>query len=520
MSVLLKSKVPLFQGADWDFATLQRAHDACAEIAKRDLGLDTYPNQIEVISTEQMLDAYSSVGMPLFYRHWSFGKSFARHEGLYRAGMQGLAYEIVINSNPCISYVMEENTAMMQTLVIAHAAFGHNHFFKNNHLFKQWTDADGILDYLEFAKKYVIECEEKHGEVAVEQVLDAAHALMNQAVHRYPRKRALDLRGEERRERERRLYDEQMFNDLWRTLPRATQAKEDPTAADRRRALLELPQENILYFLEKTAPRLQTWQREILRIVRHIAQYFYPQGQTKLMNEGCASFVHYRIMTKLHEEGSLTDGAFLEFLHSHTSVVFQPEFDDRRYSGINPYALGFAMMEDIVRICDFPSDEDREWFPAIAGKGDSMAVLRHCWANYRDESFILQFLSPNLIRKFKFFAVGDDSAQSSMRVDAIHDERGYKDIQRALARKYDIAWTSPDIQVADVNLAGDRRLIVHHRALNRVLLSEQDARQVLQHLANLWGYDVLLREIDPATDGVLKEHTASPRGGLLKPLDS
>src|ERR1700738_2876776 len=169
----------LFEGADWDFQTLQRIHDACEEIARSELGLDTYPNQIEVITAEQMLDAYSSVGMPLFYKHWSFGKHFAYHEAFYRKGMMGLAYEIVINSSPCISYLMEENTATMQTLVIAHAAFGHNHFFKNNYLFKQWTDADGILDYLDFAKSYVAQCEERHGRLAVEQKLDAAHALMS-----------------------------------------------------------------------------------------------------------------------------------------------------------------------------------------------------------------------------------------------------------------------------------------------------------------------------------------------------
>jgi hypothetical protein len=109
----------LFDGADWDFATLQRIHDACEEIAIGELGLDVYPNQIEVITAEQMLDAYSSTGMPLFYRHWSFGKHFAHHEAFYRRGMRDLAYEIVINSSPCISYLMEENTATMQTLVIA-----------------------------------------------------------------------------------------------------------------------------------------------------------------------------------------------------------------------------------------------------------------------------------------------------------------------------------------------------------------------------------------------------------------
>ncbi len=102
-----------------------------------------------------MLDVYTAHGMPLTYRHWSYGKRFLQHESSYRSGYTSLAYEVVINSNPCISYLMEENTATMQALVIAHAAFGHNHFFRNNHLFRQWTEASAILDYLEFARSYV-----------------------------------------------------------------------------------------------------------------------------------------------------------------------------------------------------------------------------------------------------------------------------------------------------------------------------------------------------------------------------
>lgn len=375
----------LFEGADWDFATLQRIHDACEEIALGELGLDVYPNQIEVITSEQMLDAYSSTGMPLFYRHWSFGKHFAHHETFYRRGMRDLAYEIVINSSPCISYLMEENTATMQTLVTAHAAFGHNHFFKNNYLFKLWTDAEGILDYLDFAKGYITRCEERYGETAVERTLDAAHALMSHGVHRYAGKTTIDLRQEEKRQQERRAHEEQMFNDLWRTVPVGKARKAGDIGLEKRRAALGLPQDNILYFLEKSAPRLQPWQREILRIVRHVAQYFHPQRQTKVMNEGTATFVHYQIMTRLHERGQISDGNFLEFLKSHANVVFQPSYDDRRFSGFNPYALGFAMMQDIERIVTKPTEEDRAWFPDIAGRGDAMAVLRDIWANYRDE---------------------------------------------------------------------------------------------------------------------------------------
>ena len=179
---------------------------------------------------------------------------------MYRAGMQGLAYEIVINSNPCISYIMEENTATMQTLVIAHAAFGHNHFFKNNYVFKQWTDADGILDYLEFARGYIAHCEERYGEAAVERLLDAAHALMSHGVHRYPRRRAADLRSEEQRAKDRRQHAEQVLNDLWRTVPTKGEEKDDKSIDDRRARCSSSRRRNVLSFpAKKTAPRLQPW---------------------------------------------------------------------------------------------------------------------------------------------------------------------------------------------------------------------------------------------------------------------
>ncbi|UDL95041.1 SpoVR family protein [Lichenihabitans sp. PAMC28606] len=511
---LIQTNRLLYDGTDWTFDTIRRIHDAVAEIAHKDLGLSTYANQIEVITAEQMLDAYASTGMPQLYKHWSFGKHFAQHETGYRHGYMGLAYEIVINSDPCISYIMEENSATMQCLVIAHAAFGHNHFFKNNYLFQQWTDAEGILDYLTFAKRYIAECEERYGQAAVERVLDAAHALQAQGVHRYPRKKPLNLMSEELRERDRERQREEMFNDLWRTVPSKTAPSGKDLSESRRRAMLDLPQENLLHFLEKSAPRLRPWQREILRIVRLVAQYFYPQRQTKVMNEGCATYCHYQIMSRLHANGQITDGSFLEFLQSHTNVVRQPTFESQHYNGINPYALGFDMMSDIERIVTEPSEEDREWFPDLAGTGDVMAVLRDTWANYRDESFITQFMSPRLIRNWRLFHIADHPDEEDLKVAAIHNERGYRALRRSLARQYDVAWTDPDIQVIDVDLAGDRKLIVHHNVLDGILLQPGDCRSVLQHLADLWGYGVILREVEEASGTVLAEHQASPRTGV------
>ncbi len=497
---------------DWDFDGLRRSYDAISEIALGELKLDIYPNQIEVITFEQMLDAYSSIGMPLMYKHWSFGKHFARDEMMYRHGLRNLAYEIVINSNPCIAYLMEENSMMMQTLVTAHAAFGHNHFFKNNNLFKQWTDADGILDYLEFAKDYIARCEDRYGEEAVERVLDAAHALMAQGVNRYPRRKTYSLRDEEQRSRERREEQERAYNELWRSIPTSARTR-GATTESQRRELLGLPEENILYFLEKKAPLLKTWQREILRIVRHVAQYFYPQKQTKMMNEGCATFVHYNVMNRLHQTGFLTDGAMMEFFQSHTGAVFQPDFDHPGYSGINPYALGFGMMEDIKRVCENPTDEDRAWLPEIAGAKDWVNVLKEGWANHRDESFIRQFLSPELMRKMKFFDLHDDS-QSDLIVKAIHNERGYQTVRTKLADQFDVVQNEPEIEVIDVDLDGDRKLILQHKVYSGILTDEKDTTMVLQHLAELWGYEVVLAEVAAQSDTVLKQHSVTPARGL------
>lgn len=500
----------LFEGADWDFATLRRIHDAAEEIAEKELGLSVHPNRIEVITAEQMLDAYASNGMPLMYQHWSFGKRFMQHEGLYRKGLQGLAYEIVINSRPCISYLMEENSATMQALVISHAAFGHNHFFRNNRLFQEWTDPSGILDYLEFARGFIARCEERHGRAAVERILDAAHALSAQGVHHPTAGKPLDLKAEEKRERERREHDERVFNDLWRTLPQtgAAPAAADPVAERQRR--LRLPEESLLYFLEKFGPRLAPWQREILRIVRLISQYFHPQRQTKVMNEGCATWTHYYIMNRFHQQGRIHDGHFLEFLSSHANVLTQPDFDDPRFGGFNPYALGFAVMRDIERICTEPTAEDRRWFPDFAGNRDPFGTLRHAWSEYRDESFLLQYLSPKVMRDFRLFRLRDEHARPHLTVDAIHDEEGYRQIRRSLAGTYEIGRMAPEILVVDVDLGGDRRLMLEHRTQSGHLLAENDARVTLELLASLWGYEVSLAEVDAATGRILRQHRVGP----------
>ena len=489
----MSEREPIATGSEWTVAALEDFELEIGRIAVEKYRLDTYPNQIEIISADQMMDAYSSVGMPLGYHHWSFGKQFLSTEQRYRKGQIGLAYELVINSNPCIAYLMEENTLTLQALVIAHACFGHNSFFKGNYLFREWTDARAIINYILFAKNYISECEERHGVDVVEALLDSCHALMNLGVDQFRRPRPISAAEETQRQQEREDYVQRQVNDLWRTIPKK-EAKTD----EKLEHFPAEPQENLLYFIEKNAPLLEPWEREIVRIVRKIAMYFYPQRQTKVMNEGWATFWHYNLMHDLYDEGLIGEGNILEFLQSHTGVVYQPEFDSPHFSGINPYALGFAMFSDIRRVCESPTEEDRRFFPEQAG-ADWLDTVHHAMANYKDESFILQFLSPTVIRSLKLFSIQDDESDKAIEVTAIHDDDGYLRVREELANQYNISQQDPDIQVWDVALRGDRSLTLRHTQRDGIHLDEEDAKDVLKYVHHLWRFDVHLESTQAGT---------------------
>ena len=499
---------PLFEGGDWSLDDIERIQAAVTEVGVGELGLDLYRNRIEVITSEQMLDAYASLGLPHMYRHWSFGKRFAHQEMLYRKGMTSLALEMIVNSNPAVCYLMEENNATAQATVLAHAAMGHNHFFKTNQAFREWTDADTILDYAEFVRSYVARCEEQYGSEAVERTLDAAHALQEQGVDRIAPRHRRTVEEERQRIVERRRHERDAEHELWRVVASPTRDETAEFDADREaeNRALALPEENLLFFLEKQSPSLKPWQRELLRIVRTLSTYFEPQRQTKVMNEGCACWCHYTIMNRLRERGQLTEGAMLEFLHLHSSVVAQPGFDHPWAQGINPYALGFAMCRDIERICTEPTAEDEAWFPDFAGNDRPLDTLKRAWADYRDESFVRQFLSPKVIRDFRLFRLDDDATGDEYVVGAIHDERGYRRVRSALAAQYDPGENRPRIEVSAADLRGDRRLHLQHTVRRGRTLDALEARRTLRHMATLWGYDVILDEIDEDSGRVVATH--------------
>ena len=439
------------------------------------------------------MDAYASVGMPVNYRHWSYGKEFIANERSYRRGQMGLAYEIVINSDPCISYLMEENTTAMQALVIAHAAYGHNSFFKGNYLFRLWTDASSIIDYLVYARNYIAECEEKYG---MQQVEDIARQLPRAAELRRrplpPAEQDLARRGAGAAQRAPGLRADAGQRHL------AHPAQARPTARARATRLKRFPsepQENILYFIEKNAPLLEPWQREVVRIVRKIAQYFYPQRQTQVMNEGWATFWHHQLLNTLYDEGHLTDGVMIEWLKSHTNVIFQPPVGHRAYSGINPYALGFAMYTDIKRICEQPDRRGPRLVPEPRGNALAAgAAPRDAQLQGRELHRPVPVAQghprPAPVRDPRRRAPG-----APARLGDPRHRRLPRSARGAVAPVRPRRRASPTSRCWSVDLRGDRSLTLRHTRHNNRPLHE-GAQEVLKHVARLWGFGVNLESVD------------------------
>jgi spore cortex formation protein SpoVR/YcgB (stage V sporulation) len=317
---------------------------------------------------------------------------------------------------------------------------------------------------------------------------------MNHGVDRYKRPQKISLEQELERQKSREEYLQSQVNTLWRTIP---EHKDNET--NRAPKFPSEPQENLLYFIEKNAPLLKPWQREIVRIVRKVSQYFYPQKQTQVMNEGWACFWHYTILNTMFDEGLVSEKFMMEFLHNHTNVVAQPEYNSPYYSGINPYALGFNMFIDIKRICENPTEEDKQWFPEIAGS-NWLDTLHFAMENFKDESFISQFLSPKLIRDFKLFHIHDDEQESYVEIGAIHNEKGYKKIRSELSNQYNLSNLEANIQITNANITGDRSLTLKYTPHQAVPLADSK-NEVLKHLYYLWQFDVKLIQEDSNGEG-------------------
>jgi stage V sporulation protein R len=432
-------------------------------------GLDPYPQEFEICDSGQMLGYMAYSGMPSHYPHWSFGKAYEKLKTLYDHGVSGLPYEMVINSNPSLAYLMRDNTLCLQILTMAHV-YGHNDFFKNNFTFKSTRPEFTIGTFKANAERVRAYVEDPSiGLDQVESILDAAHALSLQC------RRNLAVRKLTQQEHEERMLDAaQPAADPFRQIHR----RAEYTTPDLRKVPI-VPEEDVLLFVAEHNPYLAPWQRDILTIVHEEAQYFLPQIETKIMNEGWASYWHKRILDALE----LPEALHLEFLVRHNQVV-------RPHPGsINPYHLGLRLWEHLAARSGEGPDTRAGHEPAdAASPGESIFQIRE---TDRDISFLRRFLTEELAREFdliRYEPKGDD-----LVVTHIANEEGWPQVKEVLLRSIGLGQI-PIIKIEDADFGHSRTLYLKHYHDGRDLHMEF-AEKTLGYLHRLWGHDVALETV-------------------------
>lgn len=370
----------LYKSENWTTEDIDNIWKAIVKLNDEKYHLPVYPVDIQIITSQQLIDILADNALPVSYSHWSKGKQTVATEKTYSTGHQGLAYEIVINTNPCIVYLVENNTSALQTLVLAHAGIGHNAVFKNNYRLRT-VKADYIIDYMKYARDYINKCEKTYGEEKVSALISQCQVLHD--VAGLPQAGTPFFKLEEEVIQDLREYKEKNYNDF---------ITQDLNTKDFTVGTFYEP--NLLYAAEKYSDKLAPWQKEIVRILRIEAQYFYPQRRTKVINEGFATFIHNEMMSDLWEQGDISDGAYIDLMILNSNVIAT--------SGgyLNPYALGLKIFQDLKRVCEKPDDEDREIFPDFCGK-DWQSVLYYVMEENDDESFIRNYLGPKVCRQLE-----------------------------------------------------------------------------------------------------------------------
>lgn len=454
---------------NWDVKDLEYWDDAIRERVD-EYGLDCYPQEFEVCDHTQMLGYMAYHGMPAHYPHWSFGKTYEKTKTMYDHGVSGLPYEMVINSKPCLAYLMRDNSLCLQILTIAHV-YGHNDFFKRNFTFTSGTRADQTLARFKVsadrARDYIED--PSIGIEKVERLLDAAHALsMN--CRRNPAIRKLDAEEQ----KQRRIEAAQPPSDPFEQLHRPHEHIEP----DLRRLPLE-PEEDLLLFIRDHNRHLAAWEQDLLTVAHEEAQYFLPQIETKIMNEGWASYWHHTIMNSL----DLPQEIYLEFLVRHNQVICPHP------GRINPYHVGFKVWHDIERRFDDPTADEIEAYgpPGKSGR-DKIFEVRE---TDRDVSFLRRFLTEDLMREldlFEFEPRGDN-----LVVTKVADEDSWRAVRDTLIRTVGMN-AQPVIKIYDADYGKNRALYLKHEHDGRDLHIGY-SEKTLGYIHQLWGHRVLLETL-------------------------
>lgn len=469
---------------------LQEWDDTIQEWVAR-YGLQCYRQEFEICDHNEMIGYMAYSGMPSRYSHWSFGKDYEKQKTLYDYGVSGLPYEMVINSSPCLAYLMRDNTDLLQILTIAHV-YGHNDFFANNFTFRSGIDAKFTLEmfkgHASRINSYIDD--PSIGIENVETVLDHAHSIQ------FQRSRNLAVKKLSEAElRMRRWEQAQIPEDPYREI----HPRKEYTPPKLDRTPLE-PVENLLEFIATNNPYLSDWERDLLHIVDEEAKYFIPQMETKIMNEGWASYWHYKILQSLN----LPTGLHLEFLVRHNQVLRPTP------GGLNPYHLGFIIWHDIERrwnegrtgreyTDDTPTSTGAEVAENDTPGRKKIFEVRE---TDRDSSFLRRFLTVDIMRELHLFQ--HEKRGKDRVVTKVADDESWAEVKENLVKSVGSS-SLPVIKVEDADFGKKRTLFLRHYHDGRDLQLEY-AERTLRHVKALWGREVVLHTTINGKLALLKLH--------------
>ena len=453
------------------------------------MGLRCYPQEFEICDHFEMLNYISYSGMPSRYPHWSFGKNYEREKTLYDYGVGGLPYEMVINSNPCLAYLMRDNTDLLQVLTIAHV-YGHNDFFANNFTFTSGLNAKYTLETFknnaDRVRSYIED--PSIGLSKVEAVIDAAHALHLQ------RSKNLALKRLSREEQQHRRWEAaQPKEDQFQNLHQAPVYQEP----DLKKNPLE-PDPNLLEFIANNNPFLAEWEKDLLHIVDNEAKYFIPQIETKIMNEGWASYWHHKILSTL----KLSQGMHFEFMVRHNQVLRPTP------GGLNPYHLGFVIWNDIEKRWnegntgrEFTSDKPQNKVSEMKENDTpGRKKIFEVRESDRDVSFLRRFLTEDIMRELDIFQ--HEKRGKDRVITKVSDEDSWKEVKETLLRNIGVG-SIPVIYIEDADFDGKRILALRHEHDGRDLQLEY-AEKTMKHIRTLWGKDVVMKSQVNGRDSLLQ----------------
>ena len=458
-----------------------------------EMGFDFFPIVYEMCSHETISEVAAYGGFPTRYPHWSFGMEYERLAKGYGYGLQKI-YEMVINTDPVYAYLLDTNQLVDQQLVIAHVC-GHAHFFKHNYMFGPTNRKmlDEMANHAVRVRRYM----HKYGVETVENFIDCCLTIDDLIDMHAPFIKRHDdpfaASAEEDEDEEdisTRLKGDRAYMRDYLNPPEwiAQQKQERQLAQIESRRFPSEPRKDILEFLLHYAP-LEAWQRDVLDIIREEAYYFAPQGQTKIMNEGCACWAHTRLMTK----HILKPQDVVDYADHHSGTV-------AAHPGrINPYRLGLALLNDIEQRWN-KGQFGREWEQMDDWKAkkafDNGAMLGkekvfEVWRHYNDVSFIDEFLTPEFVAEHMLFGY-DWNDETEVYEIATRDFQKVKD-------KLLFGLTNhgrPFIYVVDGNYGNRGELLLQHRLEpGTPELKIDEAADVLRNVQTIWGRPVHLETV-------------------------